>query len=309
MEPEPPPVPPRPDLGQMGLPQATWRHVAPGTMGVGAIVGAGLRIWAKNWLPWFLVTLAMTGVISVIIAAVDPWTGTFGVEYRFGDRPFYRPDPTAPAVFLSLVMAFFLGPWEIVVLTRGALRATFSQPPTGLALIGGTIRGVHSMIWVFVLLAICLIPIVLFLVAIAAAIGSEAAAGIIVFLTLALVLWAGPRLATLAHVFVGEDARGTRAIAGAWGLSRGAWGTSLGTLLLFLLVGIAISIVPSIIVGQAFTSPVIEDAIPRAAVQALLNAVITPMGTAIIAVLYLELRARKGALDQQDLRAKLARFD
>lgn len=83
----------------------------------------------------------------------------------------------------------------------------------------------------------------------------------------------------------------------------------MGTLLLFLLVGIAISIVPSIIVGQAFTSPVIEDAIPRAAVQALLNAVITPMGTAIIAVLYLELRARKGALDQQDLRAKLARFD
>ena len=110
-------------------------------------------------------------------------------------------------------------------------------------------------------------------------------------------------------MFVGEDARGTRAISGAWRLSRGAWGTSLGTLLLLLLIAIAIGIVPSIVVGEAFSGPVVEDAVPRAVVQALLNAVTTPIGTAVIAVLYLELRARKGVLDQQDLQAKLARFD
>jgi hypothetical protein len=278
-------------------------------MRAAAIVGAGLRIWTKNWFQWFLVTLSMTGVIAVIIAAVDPWTGTFGVQYWFGEGPFYRPDPTPLAVILSLVLAFFLGPWEIVVLTRSALRATFSEPPTGRALIGRTIRGVHSILWIFVLLGICLIPIFLFLYAIAGAVGSEAAAGIITFIPLAVLLWAGPRLATLTHVFVGEDARGTRAIAGAWRLSRGGWGTSLGTLLLFILIGIAISIVPSIIVGQAFPSPVIADAIPRAVIQALLNAVITPMSTAVIAALYLELHARKATLDQQALRANLARFD
>ena len=278
-------------------------------MRVAAIVGAGLRIWTKNWFPWFLVTLAMTGVIAVIVAAVDPWTGTFGVQYWLGDRPFYRPNPTPPAVILSVVMALLLGPWEIVVLTRSALRATFSEPPTGRALIGRTIRGVHSIIWIFVLLAICLIPIFVLLFAIAVSMRTEAAAGIIVLLPLTLFLWVGPRLATLIHVFVGEDARGTRALAGAWRLSRGGWGTSLGSLVLFTLIGIAISIVPSIVIGQAFPSPVIGDAVPRAIVQALLNALLTPMSTAVITALYLELHARKGTLDQQALRANLARFD
>jgi hypothetical protein len=83
----------------------------------------------------------------------------------------------------------------------------------------------------------------------------------------------------------------------------------LGTLLLLLLVAIAITLVPSIIVGEAFPSPVIGDAIPRAVIQALLNAITTPMSTAVIAALYLELRARKGVLDQQALQANLARFD
>lgn len=309
MDAELPPVPPRPDLGREPAPPATWRHVAPGTMGVGGIVGSGLRIWTENWFTWFLVTLAMTGVIAVIIAAVDPWTGTFGADYWFGEQPFSRPDPNALAVILSLVTALFLGPWAIVVLTRSTLLATFTDPPTGRALIGKAIRGVHSILWIFVLLGICLIPIVLLLFAVATALRSDAAGGIIALIPLALLLWAGPRLATLTHVFVGEDARGTRAIAGAWRLSRGAWGTSVGTLLLFLLIAIAISIVPSIIVGAAFQSPVIADAIPRAIIQALLNAVITPMSTAVIAALYLELRARKGVLDQQALRANLARFD
>jgi hypothetical protein len=309
MDAELPPVPPRPDLSPLEPPPATWRHVAPGTMGVGGIVGAGLRIWSENWLSWFLVTLAMTGVIAVIIAAADPWTGTFGVQFWFGQRPFYRPDPTPLAVILTLVLGLFLGPWEIVVLTRSTLRATFWEPLRGRALIGRTIRGVHSILWIFVLLGICLIPIVLLLFAVAAALRSDAAGGIIALIPLALLLWAGPRLATLTHVFVGEDARGTRAIAGAWRLSRGAWGTSVGTLLLFLLLAIAISIIPSIIVGAAFPDPVFGDAVPRAVIQALLNAVITPMSTAVIAALYLELRARKGVLDQEALRTNLARFD
>lgn len=276
---------------------------------MGAIVGAGLRIWSKNWFPWFLVTLAMTGAIGVIIAAVDPWTGTFGAKYWFGDQPFSRPDPNTPAVILTVVTGLFLGPWAIVVLTRSTLLAAFTDPPTGRALIGRTIRGVHSILWIFVLLGICLVPVVLVLFAIASALGSDAARAIIAFIPLALLLFAVPRLATLTHVFVGEDARGTRAIAGAWRLSRRAWGTSVGTLLLFLLVAIAISIVPSIIVGQAFPSHVIGDAIPRAVIQGLLSAVTTPMSTAVVAVLYLELRARKGVLDQQVLRANLARFD
>lgn len=276
-------------------------------MGAAATVGAGLRIWAKNWFAWFLVTLAMTGVVAVIIAWVDPWTGTFGVQYWVGEPPFSRPDPTPLAVILTLVLALFLGPWEIVVLTRSALRATFSEPPAGRAIIGRTIRGAHSILWIFVLLGIFLIPVVLLLVGIARATGSTP--GIVAFIPIALLLWAGPRLATLTHVFVGEDARGTRAIAGAWRLSRGAWGTSLGTLLLLLLVAIALSIVPSIIVGEAFPSPVIGDAIPRAVIQALLNAITTPMSAAVVAALYLELRARKGVLDQQALQANLARFD
>lgn len=310
MDAELPPVPPRPDLGRQDVRPATWRDVDPGRMGATAILAAGIRIWTQNWFPWFLVTIVMTGVIAVIIAAVDPWTGTYGVQYWFGEGPFVRPDPAPLAVILSLVLALFLAPWEIVVLTRSALRATsLEETATGHALIGRTIRGVHSVLWIFVLLAIALIPIVLLLFATAAAVGSDAAGGLVALIPLALLIWAGPRLATLTHVFVGDDARGTRAIAGAWRLSRSAWGTSMGTILLILMIAIAISIVPSLIVGQAFSSPVVGDAIPRAIVQALLNAVLTPMSTAVIAALYLELHARKGTLDQQALRTNLARFD
>lgn len=279
-------------------------------MGAAAIVGAGIRIWTKNWFPWFLVTLAMTGAIGVIITAIDPWTGTFGAEYWFGDQPFSRPDPNALAVVLSVVMGLFLGPWAIIILSRSTLFATCTDPPTDRALIGRTIRGVHSMLWILVLLGLFGIPFVLVLVGVAAAMHTwTGATTLLVFLPLALFLLLLPRLATLTHVFVGEDARGTRAIAGAWRLSRGAWGTSVGTLLLFLLVAIAISLVPSIIVGAAFPDPVLGDAVPRAIIQALLSAVTTPMGTAVITALYLELRARKGVLDQQALRANLARFD
>lgn len=309
MDDELPPVPPRPDLGRQDAPPASWVDVDPGKMGATAILASGIRIWTQNWFPWFLVTIVMTGVIAVIIAAVDPWTGTYGVQYWFGESPFVRPDPTPLAVILSLVLALFLTPWEIVALTRSALRATLGEPATGRALIGRTIRGVHSILWIFVLLAIALIPIALLLFAIAATAGSDAGLGIVALFPLALLVLVVPRLATLTHVFVGDDARGTRALAGAWRLSRSAWGTSLGTILLILLIGIVISIVPSLIVGQAFSSPIAGDAVPRAIVQALLNAVLTPMSTAVIAALYLELHARKGTLDQQALRTNLARFD
>ena len=310
MDAELPPVPPRPDLGRQDVPPATWREVDPGRMGAAAIVGAGVRIWSKNWFPWFLVTLAMTGVISVIIAAVDPWTGAFGAQGWFSGRPTSRPDPNASAVILSLVLSLFLTPWLVVVLSRGTLLATFREPPIGRAMIGKTIRGVHSVVWIIVLLVLFGIPVVLILVGIGAAVHSwTGATALLLLIPLALVLVLVPRIATCTHIFVAEDLRGSRAIAGAWGLSKGAWGTSAGTLLLFLLLGIAVSIIPGIVVGGAFSDPVVGDPIPRAVIQALLTAVTTPMSTAVIAALYLELHARKGTLDQQTLRTNLARFD
>ena len=53
-----------------------------------------------------------------------------------------------------------------------------------------------------------------------------------------------PRLATFVNVFVGEDARGSKAIAGAWRLSRGAWATSAGTIVLSFLIALAVTILP-----------------------------------------------------------------
>ena len=82
-----------------------------------------------------------------------------------------------------------------------------------------------------------------------------------------------------------------------------------GLQLWFEVVAIAIILVPSIVVGEAFPSPVVGDAIPRAVIQALLNAITTPMSTAVIAALYLELRARKSMLDQRALQANLAARD
>ena len=282
-------------------------------MGATKIVGSGLRLWAESWVRWFLVSLVLTGSIAVLTAAVDPWSATFGVEWWLDDAPFPRPDPSGLAVLLTLVGTFLLGPWEFVILTRAALRATFADPLRGSALVGGTIRGVHSVLWIFILLALMAIPLFIVLFAVVGvARDEETAAGLLVTVSLvllALLLYLVPRLATLASVFVGQDARGTKAIGGSWRLSRRAWATSAGAIVLVVLIGIAISIPAGALISELFPSVSRGDAVARAVIQSVLNGFLTPMSTAVVAVLFLELMARKGLLDQEVLRRNLARFD
>lgn len=278
-------------------------------MGATKIVGSGLRLWAESWFRWFLVSLVMTGVVAVLTAAADPWSATYGTEWWFGDRPVVRPDPNGFAVLLNLVGALLLAPWEILILTRAALSSTFAEPLRGSALIGGTIRGVHSVLWIGFLLIVFAIPLGLAIVAIALAARSEEGVGVVLLIPLALFLYFVPRLATLASVFVGHDARGTKAIGGAWRLSRGAWATSAGAILLAVLISIAVSIPAGALISEVFPSVSRPDAIARAVIQSVLNGVLTPMSVAIVAVLYLELMARKDVLDQEVLRRSLARFD
>jgi hypothetical protein len=277
-------------------------------MGATRIVGAGIELWAENWVPWFVVTLALTGVIDIVIAAVDPWSAVTGATIWIGEPPLYRPAPSALAVVLTLVSVFFLGPWELVVLARAALHATSSDPLRGSALIGRTLVGVRSILWILVVLIVYALPLIIVVVGIARA-TQPADAGLLLLIPLVAFLLFVPRLATFVNVFVGEDARGAKAIGAAWRLSRGAWGTSLGTIVLSILIGIAVTILPGLIVAEVFPDPVVGDAVARTTVQSLLNAVVTPIGIAIVTVLYLELRARKGLLDQAALRRNLARFD
>jgi hypothetical protein len=278
-------------------------------MGATRIVGSGLRLWAESWFPWFLVTVVMTGTIAVLTAIVDPWSAIYGVEWWVGDRPFPRPDPNALAVLLGLVGTFLLGPWELLILTRASLRATFAQPLRGSALIGGTIRGVHSILWIFILLALLAIPLFVAIIGIVYAAREADAAGLLLFIPLALILYFVARLATLANVFVGQDARGTKAIGGAWRLSSGAWATSLGSIVLAALIAFAISIPSGALMSELFPSVTRGDAIARAMIQVVVNGLVTPMTTAIVSVLYVELMARKDLLDQEVLRTTLARFD
>ena len=312
MDAELPPVPPRPDLGRETAPPATWRHVEPGRMGVGTIVGAGFRLWAESWFRWGVIAFAFSGLTAILIAFVDPLTSTYGADYWFGERPFYTPDPNPLAVVISLVGGLFLGPWEALVLTRAALHSTVEEPLKTRATLGRTIRGVHSLLWIFVLLVL-VVGVIGFLVGVfttaADPSADDALGGILAIVLVGSLLWIVPRLATLSHVFVGADQRGTKAIGGAWRLSKGAWGTSAGTVLLAVLIGIAIAVIPSLITSQMFTGAQVEDAVPRAIVQSLTTALVTPLGTAIVTGLYLELRARKGMLDQQAMQANLARFD
>jgi hypothetical protein len=278
-------------------------------MGATRIVSAGVRVWAESWFPWFLVSLVMTGAIAVLTAVVDPWSATYGVAWWFGDPAIPRRDPNGLAVLLGLVGTFLLGPWEFLILTRASLRSTFTEPLRGSALIGGTIRGLHSVLWIFILLALLAVPLFFAVFGIVYAARDADAAGVLLFIPLALFLYFGPRLATLANVFVGQDARGTRAIGGAWRLSSGAWLTSAGVVVLAVLIAIAISIVPGSVMSEIFPLVTRGDALARAIIQSVLNGILTPMTTAIVAVLYLELMARKGLLDQEVLRARLARFD
>ena len=278
-------------------------------MGATRIVGAGLRMWAESWLRWFVVALVFTGIPAVLIAAVDPWTSVYGFQWSIDDSFIVRPDPNGFAIAIGLISGLLLGPWELVILTRAALTSTFAPPLRGGALIGGTIRGVHSVLWIFILLGLMAIPLFFVIAGIVYAARDAEASAILVFIPLAILLYLVPRLATLIAVFVGGAARGSKAIGRAWRLSSRAWATSAGTVILSILIGIAVAIPTALLIEGVFPSVTTGDAIGRAIVQSLVNAIVGPMGAAIVAVLYLELMARKELLDQEALRTNLARFD
>jgi hypothetical protein len=314
-----PPIPPRPDLGPDDAGLGRWHIVSPGRMRATSIVGAGLRLWSEHWVRWALVTLLFLGISTVIISALDPWIGTFGLFgegywWGGGPGPGARQDPHPLGGLITFVEAILLTPWLYVVLTKASLEASMSDAERH-RLVGRTIRGVHSVLWIFLLLILCFVLIAIPLVILAVATrdadpdAQEVAVGIFFLVFLGLLLWSAPRLLILLHVFVGDDRRGTKAIAETWRRSRGAWGTALGVLVLNVLVTIAISLIPGIVVAAAFPLPTVEDAVPRAILNALVSALITPIGVAIGAALYLELSARKGVLDQATLRRNLARFD
>ena len=278
------------------------------------IVGAALRLWSENWLRWGLVTLALSGVPSVLEAAIDPWTATYGARYWFGERPFSLPEPDPLASVVGLVTAFLLAPWLYVILAKGTLDAASERRPS--ALIGRTIRGVPSVLWLFAIIVACVAAVVVPIFAVlvnatrdASLEDRQAVFGLLALVMLGVVVWLGPRLAVLFHVFVAEDIRGTKAIGQAWRRSRGAWSTCFGVIALNVLIAIGVTLIPALLANRFFALPTMEDAVPRAIVFALINVILTPIGVAILAALYLELSARKGSLSQVSLQRNLARFD
>jgi hypothetical protein len=307
-----PPVPPRPDLPGGAAVLEDWHVVTPGRMRATAIVGAGVKLWSEHWLRWGLLTLLFTGIASVVSAALDPWASTYGASWA--DRPASLPEASPLAVIVGLLGGLFLGPWLSVILAKASLEATMDEADPR-SLVGRTIRGVHSVLWILILLVLCALVLVIPLAILVATTqngepdAQEAAVGIFILVFLGLLLWIAPRLLILLHVFAGEDRRGTNAIGETWRRSRGAWGTALGVLVLNILIAIGVALIPGIIAEQAFSLPTVEDAVPRATLYALVSAVVTPIGVAIGAALYLELSARKGTLDQSTLRRNLARFD
>jgi MFS family permease len=308
-----PPIPPRPDLPPGAAPRETWHVVSPGRMGATTIVGAGMKLWSEHWVRWGLLTLLFTGIAGVVAAALDPWASTYGATWTV-DRPPGVPEADPLAGVVGLIGGLFLGPWLAVILARASLEATFGEADRR-SLVGRTIRGVPSVLWILILLFLCGLVLVIPLAILVATMRNagpspqEAAVGIFVLVFFVLLLWIAPRLLILLHVFVGEDRRGTKAIGETWKRSRGAWGAALGVLVLNLLIAIGIALIPGIVAEQAFSLPTVEDAVPRAILYALVSAIVSPIGVAIGAALYLELSARKGTLDQTSLRRNLARFD
>ena len=281
-----------------------------------AVVGAGIRLWAGHWLRWGLLTLLFAGVLSVVTAALDPRPAGIESNDVWVVDGTVQSNPVEPAaVIVGLIAALLLGPWLYVILTRESLLVTFAEtPPDPVA---RTIRGVHSVLWIFLILlaafVAAVIPIVLIVAATASPFPSEGEQALAILVSFAallvLFLWLVPRLILVIHVFVAEDRRGTKAIAEAWRRTRGAWWMTLGAFVLNLLIAFAISLVPASLASAFFPDPTVAHAVPRAVVLALTNAVVAPIGFAITSALYLELSARKGLLSQEQLARNLARFE
>ena len=235
------------------------------------------------------VVLVPVQVIGFIILLVSPEATTdflIGSTDSSGQTTFDENGDTVDidwAAFWAGVAYSFLNSFAVLIATAAAYRFV-SEAYLGFTIdwresISYAFRKLHSLLWIVVLLGLGITVGFLFLII----------PGI----------WLAFAWALAIPVLLSEDARGSKALGRSFKLVRHHWWKTFGTLFVAFLIVSLIQAGLGAVVGlvTADTSSQAFDAFLTSVLYVVLYLISTPFTTAVLALIYFDLRVRKEGVD------------
>ena len=319
-DPPSPPLPPPPGdpqglnaAGDLPIPPGephpgSWVAGAPGDLGVGDVIAMGCSLWARHWRLLAFLSLALSGSVLVLQAALDPGP-TFRelIEWLREGAPEPIPGASPRAQAVGLLGGLILSP----MLTMATLRvllggAVGSVPGPGRAVSYG-LRRLPSTLWLFLAMGISMVGVGVLAAVVSLILAQAAEVLAVVFVP--LVIYPAVRLWSVAlPALVVDDSRGFAALGRSWRLTRGRWWATFAVLLLFTLVA-AIGSLLTVIVSAVIPWSGTPADLVQASVTAGLGALAGPLGASMLAGLYLDLRVRARNEEAGTVRTLIERHD
>jgi hypothetical protein len=310
-------------------------------MTLGTILGASFRVLRRNPRPTFGLSLLIEAITIVVSA------GVLGLVFVFAFSRIENATSASAADTISngsvgLLLLAYLVPITLAVfglaITQGMFAVEVARGTVGEKL---TLRGLWRQskgrlgpligwLWAVVGAAVVLYVVFIVIIVLAATIGGAAGIALSILLGLfgalaavVLALWLYAKLSLVPASLLVEKLTLGKAIARSWSLTRGYFWRTLG---IELLVGVIINVATSVVVAPLeivflFVSGLFNQTgdhstaiaitvilgIVTVALTIVVGAVASVVQSASTALIYLDLRMRKEALDLQLIRFVEAR--
>jgi hypothetical protein len=250
----------------------------PRPMGIGEILSTAFQLYRRHWRT----------LLAIAAVVVVPFTL---LQYLLGDQVRVQGETTSNGVVVSTaswavgiagLVTALAGLLMFLVLTGAITRAVAAE------VVGEDPSLEQSYRFGFHRLGSVLLVSVL--------VGLATVGGLILFIIPGIYI--GVRLAVSIEALVVEGRRGTQAMGRSWELVGGHWWHAFATLLVaVLLTGLVNALITAPFGGTNW--------FVQAVVAAVATVITLPYGVLVGVLLYLDLRARKGGLTLETLRADL----
>jgi hypothetical protein len=255
-------------------------------LSVGEIIDVAIKIWRRHLSTLARIVFVVVAPVQVLAALVTASvTSTDAVFNRVDEAGNPSIDTHALAAWVAgLVTAQTLSALAFLIASAAVLRAV------SVAYLGGTpdwrdslkaaTSRLRSLIWLGLLLAIGL--------------GLSAVALLIPF------IWLGVSWSIAFPVLIAEGERGTGALRRSFRLVRGRWWPTFGALALGFMfqffVGLVFGI-PLSLLAQRWDSGSVAAIAVRTVVSVISSVITTPFMSAVLVLIYFDLRVRKEGFD------------
>ncbi|HSL09784.1 MAG TPA: hypothetical protein VLA82_00515 [Actinomycetota bacterium] len=239
---------------------------------------------------------------------VDPGPGLRELiqMYRTGLIPDDLEQPSRVSQSLGMLSGLVLEPILALATMRIVVGGSVGSVPKAPAAAFYGLRRIASTWWLFIALALTFVALAIPTLIVAAGLGAQWSplwgVGVVPF------VYVGVRLAPVLGAFVVDDARGFAAIGRSWTLSRRRWWATAGALAISAALAIALALA-TVVLQVLIPGSGDASAFARAAVGALVGAFTGPIPYAVVAVLYLDLRARHEPTPPSAVRTMIERHD